>query len=129
MRSILTDLRGIPFGVAIDGADRNDSVMLTPTLDDAAERGLLCCIETIWLDRGYRSGITRERLDDRNIDDAVIARKRKRGAAEVEKNQPMGLHWPAERTNSWLSNFGRYAGIPTARASTDSLSSRWRSCS
>ena len=42
-------------------------------------------------------------------DDAVIAkkRKRKRGSSQAKKNQPMGLRWPVERTNSWLSNHGR----------------------
>jgi hypothetical protein len=25
----------------------------------------------------------------------------------VPKNEPMGLRWPVERTNSWLSNFGQ----------------------
>ncbi len=76
--SIATDLNGIPFGWAIDGANRNDSVLLAPTLDNAAGRGLLAEIDTIWLDRGYDSDITRQRLAERGIDDAVIAKKRKR---------------------------------------------------
>ena len=106
--SILTDDNGIPFGVAVDGANRNDSVMLAPTLDDAKAKGLLQEIETIWLDRGYDSDATRQRLIERDIEDAVIARKRKRGTAGGTKNnQPMGLRWPVERTNSWLSNFGQ----------------------
>jgi len=105
--SILTDRFGIPIGWTIDGANRNDSVLLAPTLDAADARGLLGDIETIWLDRGYDSRVTRERLTERNLNDAVIARKRKRGSAEPKKNQPMGLRWPVERTNSWLSNFGQ----------------------
>jgi transposase len=105
--SILTDAKGIPISWAIDGANRNDSVMLEPTLADAAERGLLCDIETIWLDRGYDSEVTRSRLDDLGINDAVIATKRKRGARSPAHKLPMGLRWPVERTNSWLSNFGQ----------------------
>jgi transposase len=106
--SILTDRHGIPVGWAVDGANRNDSVLLPPTLDDAAARGLLGDVETLWLDRGYDSDATRVRLSERNIDDAVIARKRKRGAARTPtRNLPMGLRWPVERTNSWLSNFGQ----------------------
>ena len=104
--SILTDLHGIPFGVTIDGANRNDSVMLALTLDDAAERGLLSDIETLWLDRGYDSGVTRGRLAERHVTDTIIAKRRKRGAAEVKKYQLMGLRRPVERTNSWLSNYG-----------------------
>jgi len=105
--SIATDLNGIPCGWAIDGANRNDSVLLAPTLDNAAGRGLLAEIDTIWLDRGYDSDITRQRLAERGIDDAVIAKKRKRNAAQAKKSAPMGLRWPVERTNSWLTNFGQ----------------------
>ena len=104
--SILTDRNGIPIGWAIDGANRNDSVLLAPTLDNAADRGLLGEIETLWLDRGYDSAVTRERLAEHEIDDAVIARKRKRGSKGTKTTQPMGLRWPVERTNSWLSNYG-----------------------
>jgi len=106
--SILTDTAGIPFGWAIDGANRNDSILLAPTLDNAAQRGLLADVETIWLDRGYDSEATRARLTERLLDDAVIARKRKPGTSKPKnKNQPMGLRWPVERTNSWLSNYGQ----------------------
>jgi len=99
---------GIPIGWTADGANRHDSIMLAPTLDDAAGRGLLQDIETLWLDRGYDSALTRARLSERGIDDAVIAKKRKRGAPPgPTKSQPMGLRWPVERTNSWLSNYGQ----------------------
>ncbi len=67
------DERGIPIGIAIDGANRNDSVMLAPTLDDAEANGFLHEIETIWLDRGYDSDATRQRLIERDITDSVIA--------------------------------------------------------
>jgi transposase len=104
--SVLTDRNGIPFGWSSDGANRHDSVLLDPTLADAAERGLLDDVETIWLDRGYDSDVTRARLKDLGIDDAVIAKKRKRGEAKTKNPQPMGMRRPVERTNSWLSNFG-----------------------
>jgi transposase len=105
--SILTDRDGIPIGWVADGANRNDSILLAPTLDAAAARGLLTDIDTIWLDRGYDSDITRQRLALRGLDDAIIAKKRKRGSQQPKKNQSMGLRWPVERTNSWLSNYGQ----------------------
>jgi len=106
--SVATDRAGIPIGWTVDGANRNDSILLAPTLDDVAGRGLLAEIDTLWLDRGYDSDATRERLDTRRVHDAVIAKKRKRGSGETKnKNQPMGLRWPVERTNSWLSNYGQ----------------------
>lgn len=104
--SVLTEANGIPIGWAVDGANRQDSILLVPTLEDAARRGLLGDIETIWLDRGYDSALTRGRLRELGIDDAVIAKKRKKGKATGKNPKPMGLRWPVERTNSWLSNFG-----------------------
>ena len=106
--SVATDTNGVPIGWVAEGANRNDSILLAPTLDDVAKRGLLGEIETLWLDRGYDSELTRTRLVERGIEDAVIAKKRKQGqAAGTTKRQPMGLRWPVERTNSWLSNFGQ----------------------
>jgi len=49
---------------------------LGPTLDAAGERGLLLDDGTLWLDRGYNSEITRLRLAERALDDAIIAKKR-----------------------------------------------------
>ena len=95
--SIITELAGIPFGWTADGANRNDSVLLTPTLKDANARGWLSQVHTIWLDRGYDSDATRERLETAGIDDAVIAKKRKHGSTGPT---------PHQRSNSWLSNFG-----------------------
>lgn len=65
--------------------------------------------DTIWAAiGGYDSALTRARLAQRGIDDAVIAKKRKRGAADTAtKNLSMGVRWPVERTNSWLSNYGQ----------------------
>jgi transposase len=105
--SLAADANGVPIGWVIDGANHNDSILLAPTLDNAAQRGLLGDIETLWLDRGYDSDVTRTRLAARCIDDAIIAKTRKKGSARGTKNQPMGLRWPVERTNSWLSNFGQ----------------------
>jgi transposase len=98
---------GVPIGWVTGGANRNDSILLAPTLDDVNQRGLLSDTETLWLDRGYDSELTRTPLVERGITDAMIAKKRTRGSATGTKRQPMGLRWPVERTNSWLSNFGQ----------------------
>jgi IS5 family transposase len=105
--SIMTEKNGIPIGWTIEGANRNDCILLEPTMASAAERGLLGDIETIWLDAGYDSAATAALLVEHAITDAVIARRRKRGAPKETKNTKMGLRWPVERTNSWLSNYGQ----------------------
>lgn len=98
---------GIPIKYTIDGANRNDSVLLKPTLKSVNEFGLIEDIETMWLDRGYDSNLTKERLDEFAITDRVIAKKSKGKSVAPKSNQLMGLRWPVERTNSWLSNFGQ----------------------
>jgi len=58
----------------------------------------------------------------------VIAKKRKRGnPAKATKKLPMGLRWPVERTNSWLSNYGQLRRNTDRRLHTASLSSPSRS--
>jgi len=104
---------GVAYGIAygrvgahVSGANRNDLVLLAPTLDDALARGLLGDIETLWLDRGHDANITRGRFAERGIADAMITKKRKRGVRGTKQTQPMGQRWPVERTNSWFSNYG-----------------------
>ena len=105
--SIATDRLGIPIGWAIDGANRNDSILLPATLADVAKRGLLEEIETLHLDRGYDNSVVRNHVASLGIDDLVCAKKRAPGEAKGKKKTlPLGLRWPVERTNSWLSNFG-----------------------
>lgn len=104
--SVLTEAKGIPLSWTVEGANRNDCVLLEATLEGALERGLLADVETIWLDRGYDNAVVRAQLHALGLDDAVIAKKRKRGASANAAKLPMGLRWPVERTNSWLSNFG-----------------------
>jgi transposase len=106
--SIATDRNGVPIGWATDGANRNDCVLIPPTLEDIGRRGFLQEIETLHLDRGYDNSIVRRQVTDAGIDDLVCARTRSRGATKREKKPlPLGLRWPIERTNSWFSNFGQ----------------------
>jgi transposase len=105
--SLATDRNGIPLGWATDGANRNDCGLLAPTLRTVSERGLLADIETLHLDRGYDNGNVRRLVAGLGIDDLVCRRRRARGAAKTKLAVPLGMRWPIERTNSWLSNFGQ----------------------
>ncbi len=105
--SVATDLFGIPIGWVIDGANRHDSILLEPTLQTVAARGLLLDVETLHLDRGYDSNLTTERCQGLGLTDIVCAKKRTKGTAKVKKPLSLGLRWPVERTNSWISNFGQ----------------------
>jgi len=109
--SLLTDRSGIPIGWTTDGANRHDVVLFTTTLEPAAQRGLLCDIETLHLDRGYDSKGIRTTCAELGLADVICARQRrdgkKPGTKRTPKARPLGMRWPVERTNSWLSNFGQ----------------------
>ena len=78
--SLLCDDRaGIPVSWAADGANRNDQTLLGPTLAAAQQRGLLCDVETLHLDRGYAGDPVLKLCESYGIHDVVRAPKRARG--------------------------------------------------
>jgi hypothetical protein len=103
----------IPIGWVIDGANRNDSILLEPTLHAVADRGLLSDVETLHLDRGYDSALTTQRCHTLGVNDIVCAKKKRpakkkhKGPVKPMKSLTLGLRWPVERTSSWFSNFGQ----------------------
>jgi transposase len=106
--SLLTDRHGIPISSVLAGANRHDTMLFAPTLHGAQARGLLVDVETLHLDRGYDNGPVRQLCVALGITDLVCAKRRRPGTAKgVAKKVPLGLRWPIERTNSWLSNFGQ----------------------
>ena len=82
-------------------------MLLEPTLEAVDQRGLLVEIETLHLDRGYDNDAARALCAGLGLNDVVCARKRPRGKAKKKAPVPLGMRWPVERTNSWLSNFGQ----------------------
>jgi transposase len=105
--SIATDRNGIPIGWEQAAANRNDCVLLDPTLDAIDARGLLAEIDTLHLDRGYDNSIVHTLCTGLGLDDLIVTKKRKHGHGKVRSPVPLGMRWPVERTNSWLSNFGQ----------------------
>ena len=76
-------------------------------MDAVDGRGLIDDIGTFHLDRGYDNNIVRRLCSDIGLDDLLVAKRRPKGAGRVRLDVPLGLRWPVERTNSWLSNFGQ----------------------
>src|SRR5919106_2059022 len=67
-RSTAVDAKGIPLGTVTAPANRHDSPLLTETLDAVAQTlGELPQSTSIHLDRGYDSGATRQRLQERKL--------------------------------------------------------------
>jgi transposase len=94
-RSTAVDASGIPLGTVTAPANHHDSPLLGETLDAVAEslRGVPERA-SVHLDRGYDSGITRERLQERGL----LAEISKKGKPAPLK---AGMRWVVERTNTW----------------------------
>ena len=105
--SIAVDRNGIPIGWATDGANRTDLILFEPTLQAVAARGLTPDIETLHLDRGYHAQRVFTTCADYGITDIICVKRRPAGQGAIPKPVPLGMRWPIERTNSWLSNFGQ----------------------
>lgn len=90
-RSIAVDAKGIPLATVIAPANRPDSPLLEATLDALVVTDVAMSVH---LDRGYDSGVTRQRLADRGLA-AVIAGKGESVAADQR--------WVVERTHAWTN--------------------------
>jgi putative transposase len=103
----LTEGHGVPIGVTVDGANRNDFKMARATLEsipierpeptDAARQGLC-------LDKGYDYDEVRELL----AEFGYIAHIRARGEEVREIQQEAGKkarRWVVERTHSWMNRY------------------------
>ena len=82
-------------------------MLLAPTLATVTARGLLGECETLHLDRGYDNPVVRRLIANVSVDDLACAKRRAPGTATTITRVPLGMRWPIERTNSWLSNFGQ----------------------
>jgi transposase len=106
-RSLLVEANGLPVGVAVDGANRNDMKLVRETLDSipierpeptsAAPQGMC-------LDKGYDFDEVRALVEEF----AFTAHIRSRG----EEAQALKRHvrrkarrWVVERTHSWMNRF------------------------
>jgi transposase len=93
-RSSMVDGYGIPLGRVLAGANRHDSPLLAPTLDELDNLGPLPDDITVHLDAGYDSAKTREELDRRGMV-GEIAHKGDKAPIQA------GQRWQVERTNAW----------------------------
>lgn len=102
---------GIPIGWIADRANHNDCVIPPETLDAVAKRGLLGRIDTLHLDRGYDTNAVDAMSPRSGIPELVCERHNRRHPEDMSQKPKsvlaLGLRWPVERTNSWLSNYGQ----------------------
>ena len=93
--STAVDARGIPLGTVTALDERHDSPLLTETIDAVAQTlGGLPEGTSRHLDRGYDSGATRQRVQERGLS-GEISKKGKPAPLATTKR------WVIERTGSW----------------------------
>ncbi|EQD54443.1 transposase [mine drainage metagenome] len=105
-RSLQTEGAGIPIGLAIGPANRNDHKLMRETLESRPLRPPRGTSQHMCLDKGYDYDEVREVLDANRF----VAHIRSRGEEKIEmernrKRRPR--RWPVERTHSWMNRFRR----------------------
>ena len=108
-RSLLTDGAGVPLGIAVDGANRNDFKMARATLESipiarpepTAEKPQGLC-----LDKGYDYEEVRALLAEFGYTAHIRARGEEAQALRREAGYK-ARRWVVERTHSWLNRFRR----------------------
>ncbi len=113
-RSLLTDAKGIPLSVAVDGANRHDMKMSRETLEnikairpkptEEKEQGLC-------LDKGYDYDEVRELAKEFGF--TAHIRSRGEEAKDIKKKAGQkARRWVVERTHSWMNRFRRIRVSP-----------------
>jgi len=107
-RSLLADGKGIPLGVVIDGANRNDCKLVERTLDSipirrpkpTKKRPQRMC-----LDKGYDYEFVLRILAEYNLRPHVRHRGEESRARRRRRGKPR--RWVVERSHSWFNRFRR----------------------
>jgi len=102
-RSVLTDGRGVPLGLAVDGANRNDFKMARETIESIAAGRPDATPEApqgLWLDKGYDYDEVRALLDEFGFTAHIRARGDEAKALKAEAGFK-ARRWVVERTHSW----------------------------
>lgn len=109
-RSLLVDANGVPVGLAVDGANRNDMKLVQATLESipverpepTAEQPQGMC-----MDKGYDYATVRAIVEEFGFTAHIKARGEE--AKEIKRKAGFkARRWVVERTHSWLN---RYRGI------------------
>jgi len=105
-RSLLTEGRGIPLGVVIDGANRNDHKLMRQTLESIPvprPKPTRDCPQHLCLDKGFDYNEPRALAEEFNF--TLHLRSRGEEAWAKRHAQAKARRWVVERTHSWLNRF------------------------
>jgi putative transposase len=108
-RSLLTEGGGVPIGLAVEGANRNDFKMVRETIESIPVKRPAPTPATpqgMCLDKGYDYDEVRDLLAEFGF----TAHIRARGEEAKALQQDAGFRarrWVVERTHSWMNRFRR----------------------
>jgi putative transposase len=108
-RSVLTEGGGVPIGLAVEGANRNDFKMVRETIESMPVKRPAPTPATpqgMCLDKGYDYDEVRDLLAEFGF----TAHIRARGEEAKALKQDAGFRarrWVVERTHSWMNRFRR----------------------
>ncbi len=106
-RSLLVEGAGIPIGVAVDGANRNDFKMARQTIESIPverPKPTQKKPQGMCLDKGYDYDEVRELLEQFGFTAHVRARGEEAKALKRHAGAK-ARRWVVERTHSWLNRF------------------------
>jgi putative transposase len=108
-RSVLTDGGGVPLGLAVEGATRNDFKMARETIESIPVERLApnpATPQGMCLDKGYDYDEVRELLAEFGFTAHIRARGEEAKALQQEAGFK-ARRWVVERTHSWMNRFRR----------------------
>lgn len=108
-RSLLTEGKGVPIGLAVDGANRHDSKMVEVTLKSIPvkrPKPTRKKPQGMCMDKGYDYDSVRDLVDAFGYTAHIKARGEE---AQAIKRQAgfKARRWVVERTHSWMNRFRR----------------------
>lgn len=108
-RSLMTDGRGVPLAIAVEGANCHDKKMVNSTLRSlVCERPTPACFRAqhLCMDKGYDYPDTRALVSNRGYIPHIKARGEEAHRKFVIPRY-RARRWVVERTHSWLNRFRR----------------------
>ena len=108
-RSLLTEADGVPIGLAIDGANRNDFKMMQATLESIPvkrPKPTRKSPQGMCLDKGYDYDEARDLAREFGYTAHIRARGEEAQAIKREAGFK-ARRWVVERTHSWMNRFRR----------------------
>jgi putative transposase len=106
---VLTDGGGVPIGLAVEGANRNDFKMVEETITSIPVERPVSTLEQpqgMCLDKGYDYDEVRELLAEFGFTAHIRARGEEAHAIKREAGYK-ARRWVVERTHSWMNRFRR----------------------